>query len=249
MKLKTLVIQRRRIMKTIKFREYVEHKRKGSPNFMNYEPEFNGNINEIFNGNLQSAGTKITYMQYTGVNDKNGKEIYEGDIIRWKDLMKTHGEPIATDVVEWADNEVCYITGMRYLKYTAKHGEVIGNKFENPELLEKTIEPKMKFFRFRKPFRSLIAATSEEKALQIYKDENDEVDDNDDVICDEVRRVRNLFFEEKALLFPYLAADNSEIKQALCDQAVSRERVLIDEDDFKYMEKLFWTDDLDNMED
>jgi len=125
-------------MKTIKFREYVEHKRKGSPSFMNYEPEFNGSINKIFNGNFQSPGTKITYMQYTGLTDKNGKEIYEGDIISWKDIKKFHGkEATTTDVVEWSDDEACYITGMRYLKFSASCGEVIGNKFENPELLER----------------------------------------------------------------------------------------------------------------
>lgn len=125
-------------MKTIKFRGYVEHKRKGSPSFMNYEPEFNGSINKIFNGNFQSPGTKITYMQYTGLTDKNGKEIYEGDIITWKDIKKFHDKKAtATDVVEWSDDEDCYITGMRYLKFSASCGEVIGNKFENPELLER----------------------------------------------------------------------------------------------------------------
>lgn len=126
-------------MRTIKFREYIEYspQRKNSPDYMKYDPTFIGDINEIFNHHLDSPGTKITYMQYTGVNDKNGKEIYEGDIIRWEDIMKFHGEePVATDVVEWSDDEACYITGMRYLKFTARHGEIIGNKFENPELLE-----------------------------------------------------------------------------------------------------------------
>ena len=235
-------------MRTLKFREYVEYrpKRKNSPDYMKYDPNFIGDINETFNHNLESHGTKITYMQYTGVNDKNGKEIYEGDIIKYRLEIDDHSQYL---LVTFNADKAAFCAGSNSWKDVSLHGEVIGNKFENPELLEKTIEPKMKFYRFIKPFRSLIAATSEEKALQIYKDENYKVDDNDDVIYDEVRRVRNLFFGEKALLFPYLAADNSEIKQDLCDQAVSRERVLIDEDDFKYMEKIFWTDDLDNMED
>ena len=126
-------------MRTLKFREYIEYrpKRKNSPDYMKYDPNFIGDINETFNHNLESLGTKITYMQYTGLTDKNGKEIYEGDIIRWKDIMKFHSEePVSTDMVEWSDDEACYITGMRYLKFTARHGEIIGNKFENPELLE-----------------------------------------------------------------------------------------------------------------
>ena len=235
-------------MRTLKFREYIEYrpKRKNSPDYMKYDPNFIGDINETFNHNLESSGTKITYMQYTGINDKNGKEIYEGDIIKYRLEIDDHSQYL---LVTFNADKAAFCAGSNSWKDVSRNGEVIGNKYENPELLEKTIEPKMKFYRFIKPFRSLIVATSEENALQIYKNEHDEVDDNDDFMYDEVSRLRNLFFDEKALLFPYLAAPNQELQQELFDEATSRECLLLDEDDFKYMEERFCPDDLDNMED
>jgi uncharacterized phage protein (TIGR01671 family) len=70
-------------------------------------------------------------MQYTGLTDKNGKEIYEGDIINLK-----FGELNANLVVKWDK-----YMGLKYhnggwtsLVHVDTHGEVIGNIFENPEL-------------------------------------------------------------------------------------------------------------------
>ena len=99
---------------------------------------------------------EVELMQYTGLKDKNGVEIYEGDIIK--------ANPYGNDVV----GKVCY-TGFAYevlektdnlfedsgykpmtciesnVLYEAMKGhslfgnrlEVIGNIYQNPELLEK----------------------------------------------------------------------------------------------------------------
>src|SRR5699024_4231213 len=82
-------------------------------------------------------------MQYTGLKDKNGTEIYEGDILS-TDLSRPYL------IVEFRNGEFmyqCHDSGRNYfdfmepanerLKSNTKYHEVIGNIYENPKLLER----------------------------------------------------------------------------------------------------------------
>lgn len=77
--------------------------------------------------------TDIVVMQFTGLHDKNGKEIYESDQVE---------TPAGVGTVEWKDG--CYwLVWPKGGKTTLhdvrlSHREVIGNKFEHPELLEES---------------------------------------------------------------------------------------------------------------
>ncbi len=120
-------------MREIKFRAWNSHLKKMSRPM---------NLHEI---ETEWPAANV-WMQYTGLHDKNGKEIYEGDILEFR-LNTKYGFITKRGVVEW---QACSF----HVLFLPKHqGEqdglysvdfcveatnigIIGNIYENPELLE-----------------------------------------------------------------------------------------------------------------
>ena len=87
---------------------------------------------------LQYCAEKINLMQSTGLFDKNGKEIFEKDILDYngrKVIVKWHGS-YAGFIYEFVDELKNRTAEWKPLYLSYYKFEIIGNSLENPELLE-----------------------------------------------------------------------------------------------------------------
>lgn len=77
-----------------------------------------------------------TVGQYTGVKDKNGKMIFEGDIVKFSHPAFKKSK---IGFIDWEENEVGFVLRITddytYFAYLGDFYEVIGNKWDNKEVL------------------------------------------------------------------------------------------------------------------
>jgi uncharacterized phage protein (TIGR01671 family) len=89
-------------------------------------------------------GERFRLMQFTGLLDKNGKEIYEGDIVRlhgWWDANGPSGYEQPEVLVFWSEKHCGFDPYANYdcdcgVHHEGEESEIIGNIYENPELIE-----------------------------------------------------------------------------------------------------------------
>lgn len=93
------------------------------------------NDNDDYPESFWALNSSKPLMQYTGLKDKNGVKIFEGDIIKFS---SSYGSSYRRkDVVEWSDGRLSWSLRHRaHLLFSTYHHEVIGNIYQHPELLE-----------------------------------------------------------------------------------------------------------------
>jgi hypothetical protein len=112
-------------MREIKFRAW-----DGKKMLYGVLPWNNSAVIAMFSGNRNVITVKTT-TQYTGLKDMRSTDIYEGDICHFKNIYE--GE--YTNVIVYYKNGF-YLDNGLHSNWDAEYCEVIGNIYENPELLE-----------------------------------------------------------------------------------------------------------------
>ena len=83
---------------------------------------------------------KVELMQSTGLKDKNGKEIFEGDVVRQVRTQPTKENETITGVVTMLEGAWSIVNDNKqlasFLWSETAENEIIGNIYENPEFLE-----------------------------------------------------------------------------------------------------------------
>ena len=121
-------------MREIKFRAFVKGKMVPASFLNNYR--YCGRVDTLDFENMTAIVNllqDVPLMQFTGLHDKNGKEIWEGDILKGSWRAKTNE-------VRFENGSFCIGYHLTVDDMEARESEVIGDIYSNPELLKKAGE-------------------------------------------------------------------------------------------------------------
>ena len=124
-------------MREIKFRVWSNREMRFPPTLGEWDDSDN---HHFFGYNKKPS----VIMQYTGLKDKNGKEIWEGDIVRYKVFERFHEQDSKrVSQVAWLNDKAGFfpmsehtVVEDGFYNYEIEDFEVIGNIYENKELLD-----------------------------------------------------------------------------------------------------------------
>lgn len=135
-------------MRDIKFRFYSNIDKKTYPCTLIGVMYENDSDPPVYSADLvpdDKCGTRVQrysdghLMQYTGLKDENGREIFEGDIIAVRTLHDNHDRywnqpcgPAIPTLVSWNEEYLRFDVPFDSINF-----EVIGNIYDNPELTKK----------------------------------------------------------------------------------------------------------------